>query len=214
MCEEAYRGNWSGRDSGEEVEEEPMGYVTAPRDRTMQAFAPATDRQLNFIESLLGARVYARRSRVRLRAALEAGTVTKQQASQTIEFLLQQPRQATAQREERSVANSAGTPDVPAGRYAIEHNGTLKFFKVDRPEAPSRWAGWTFLKVMASDEEHPIKNRQTRNEILELIAQDPQGATARYGHEIGRCGVCGRTLTDEDSRARGIGPVCAAARGW
>jgi hypothetical protein len=31
----------------------------------------------------------------------------------------------------------------------------------------------------------------------------------RYGMLIGKCGVCGRTLTDEESRANGIGPVCA-----
>jgi len=29
-----------------------------------------------------------------------------------------------------------------------------------------------------------------------------------YGTELGECGVCGRTLTDEKSRAYGIGPVC------
>jgi uncharacterized protein DUF6011 len=32
----------------------------------------------------------------------------------------------------------------------------------------------------------------------------------RYGQELGECGHCGRTLTDEASRAAGIGPVCAS----
>jgi len=26
--------------------------------------------------------------------------------------------------------------------------------------------------------------------------------------------MCGRSLTDEESRKRGIGPICAAARAW
>lgn len=33
-------------------------------------------------------------------------------------------------------------------------------------------------------------------------------ARERYGREIGRCGICNRTLTDEESRRIGIGPVC------
>jgi hypothetical protein len=32
---------------------------------------------------------------------------------------------------------------------------------------------------------------------------------AEYGHLYGVCARCGRPLTDEDSIARGIGPVCA-----
>ena len=30
----------------------------------------------------------------------------------------------------------------------------------------------------------------------------------------GSCGHCGRTLTNEESRARGIGPICAGKMGW
>jgi len=36
---------------------------------------------------------------------------------------------------------------------------------------------------------------------------------ARYGRLYGRCMVCGRTLTDEGSIERGIGPICAS-KGW
>lgn len=35
-----------------------------------------------------------------------------------------------------------------------------------------------------------------------------------YGALYGTCCVCGRTLTDENSIAAGIGPVCAGKRGW
>jgi hypothetical protein len=31
-----------------------------------------------------------------------------------------------------------------------------------------------------------------------------------YGQEIGSCGLCGRSLTDEASRARGLGSDCAS----
>jgi hypothetical protein len=103
----------------------------------------------------------------------------------------------------------AKLPEVPAGRYAIEMGGTLKFYQVDRP-TKGRWNGYVFLKVQASDDTYPIKNPATKAAILAEIAKDSYAALLRYGQEIGSCGHCGRTLTDEDSRARGIGPICAA----
>ena len=116
--------------------------------------------------------------------------------------------------EYRDAARKAPTPaiDVPAGRYAVEIGGVLGFFKVDRP-TEGRWAGYVFVKQMASDTEYPVRGTR-RGVVLDAIAADPQAASTRYGQEIGACGVCGRTLTDEDSRARGIGPICADKMGW
>ena len=42
-----------------------------------------------------------------------------------------------------------------------------------------------------------------------IIAAGAEDAMRRYGREIGECGHCGRTLTNDASRAAGIGPVCA-----
>ena len=118
--------------------------------------------------------------------------------------------------EYRDAARATKPPapaiDVPAGRYAVEINGKLGFFKVDRP-TEGRWAGYVFVKQMASDTEYPVRGFR-RGAVLDVIAVDPQAASLRYGQEIGACGVCGRTLTDEDSRARGIGPICADKMGW
>ena len=108
-------------------------------------------------------------------------------------------------------------PDVPAGRYALrDDNGktnNVRFYKVDCP-TEGRWAGWTFLSVQASDDLFPIKDRATKAHILRRIAEDPQAAMLLYGKEIGKCGHCGRTLTNDESRERGIGPVCAGRMGW
>jgi len=101
-------------------------------------------------------------------------------------------------------------PDVPAGRYAITgEDGVLRFYVVDRP-TEGRWAGYVFVSVQASDELHRVRDRAAREAILATIAIDPRDASIRYGKELGQCGVCGRTLTNEESRAAGIGPVCAA----
>src|SRR5882762_5721631 len=59
---------------------------------------------------------------------------------------------------------------VPDGRYAIDHsNGVVKFYVVNTP-TEGKWAGYTFVKVQASDEEWPVRNRQEREAILARIA--------------------------------------------
>lgn len=133
-----------------------------------------------------------------------ADTMNPAQASNMIDWLLSLPNVAGA---------ASPAVDVPAGRYAlVDGDGAVKFYILDRP-TEGRWAGYTFLNAQASEERHPIRNRATRDAILAEIAADPLEAMVRYGHELGRCGNCGRTLTDETSRAAGIGPDCAARLG-
>lgn len=95
------------------------------------------------------------------------------------------------------------------GHYAYTfNNGVTRFFKVNTP-TKGKWAGRTFLEIQASDDYYPVRDAAKRTATLAAIARDPEAASALYGQKIGRCGVCSRTLTDETSRARGIGPVCA-----
>ncbi|MEI9428683.1 DUF6011 domain-containing protein [Mesorhizobium sp. Cs1299R1N3] len=49
--------------------------------------------------------------------------------------------------------------------------------------------------------------------ILCEIAADPMESAVRYGRATGVCGCCGRELTDKDSVAAGIGPICATKWG-
>lgn len=134
-------------------------------------------------------------------AALEA--MKKVAATARISHLLSLPRLVAAPEEQPM-------PDVPAGRYAVGE--PARFYRVDRP-TEGRWAGYVFVKVQASDELHPVP-KHMRNSVLADIAKDPQAAMLRYGKEIGKCGHCGRTLTNDDSIQRGIGPICAARMNW
>lgn len=104
---------------------------------------------------------------------------------------------------------------VPAGRYAVTgEDGATKFYRVDRP-TEGKWKGYTFVEVQAGDELHNLRGRAARDGVLRKIAEaGVQAAMERYGREIGACGHCGRTLTNEDSRERGIGPICAGKMGW
>lgn len=44
--------------------------------------------------------------------------------------------------------------------------------------------------------------------IYDLLTSMPDYYRAEYGKFTGRCGCCGRTLTDPDSKLCGIGPEC------
>lgn len=99
---------------------------------------------------------------------------------------------------------TAPVAEVADGRYAIEEDGVLKFFKVKNGRRP----GFVFLDIQASDDWHAIRDLTRIRKIVALIAQDAEAALCRYGQELGRCGDCDRTLTDELSRSIGRGPIC------
>jgi hypothetical protein len=179
----------------------------------------ATERQVNYLNTL-----YRERGE-RARTGL-----TKREASAEIARLLGQPKVADP-------APATDMPDVPAGRYAVwtnewhaevDGNGntvnadistgymthSIKFYVVDRP-LEGRWAGRTFVSVQASDEKHPVRNARDRVRVLDaIVAAGIKESMLLYGKEIGKCGHCGRTLTNDESRAAGIGPVCAGKMDW
>jgi len=47
-----------------------------------------------------------------------------------------------------------------------------------------------------------------------IIRTGPKDALLRFGQELGHCGHCGRELTNDESRAFGIGPTCRSHKGW
>lgn len=133
--------------------------------------------------------------------------LTKAGASAMIDAMLDLPK------FEADAATPAVTdfPEVPAGRYAIRTNdgahNDIAFYKVDRP-TEGKWAGRVFVKLMQSDEEIALNHAAQRGVLARIAEVGPEAASALYGQEIGKCGVCGRTLTNDDSRAVGIGPKC------
>lgn len=187
-----------------------VGFVAAPHDASRyRNLYPATDKQLALVRKLMNERVISEDLRIDVLFELEQPDGPgKSAVSSLIEDLLAAPKPVG------SVNHSiAKNPDVPAGRYAVtDRMGVLRFVRVDRP-TEGRWKGMTFVKLQVSDDFVPMHKDQ-RDKVLALIAADPEAASKRYGHEIGSCGICGRTLTDAVSISNGIGPVCAAKVGW
>lgn len=95
-------------------------------------------------------------------------------------------------------------------RFALYNypNERWHFFQVDKPQQ-GRWQGYTFLKEQCGDNLRSIKDRTMREQVLKHFDADRETLLANYGKLSQRCGLCGMTLTDPDSRTRGIGPVCA-----
>ncbi|MBP8176287.1 MAG: hypothetical protein KAX77_00860 [Xanthomonadales bacterium] len=50
-------------------------------------------------------------------------------------------------------------------------------------------------------------------EVVRLI-DDPKAAIEAYGMRTGQCAICGLELTNGESIARGIGPICAEKWGF
>lgn len=98
---------------------------------------------------------------------------------------------------------------VTAGRYAVILQGDdhIRFYKIDKPE-DGRWRGFTFIKQQVSDEFYRVKGVDRELKVLDAIMEDPETAMIMYGMKLGVCGVCGKTLTNPDSIANGIGPIC------
>ncbi len=175
-----------------------------------------TSKQMGYIKFLSKTRAMPSDVRDRLEDKVQNG-MDNVQASRTIDWLLRQPTFDQIHQPELIPSKPAPTqeamPDVHEGRYAIDHEGTVKFYRVDRP-TDGKWAGRVFVSVQASDDFHSIRSWESRVEILKVIAADPKEAMLRYGKLIGKCGHCGRTLTNEESRKYGIGPICREGIGW
>lgn len=184
-----------------------MTMTTAPRDRTMQEVArsqrPATPGQRSYIEALLAERNTSGTKYEGWQPDWSKATLPL--ASQVIHYLSSLPRKSSSGSRWGSIpVGGAGY-----GYYALEVEGETRFYRVERPSKGAH-AGKTFVKAQASDALYPVPNF---GEVLSAIAADPEAAGLRYAAEIGKCSRCNRTLTDAESRARGLGPDCAA-RGW
>ena len=130
----------------------------------------------------------------------------KKAASALIDVMLSLPYSAKP-----AVTDEEKFESIPDGRYAIDNasgKGDTVFYKVWTRRNGSRG-----VDLQVSDDFIQIRSADVEG-ILKRIEKDVEGALARYGKEIGACGICGRTLTNDDSRARGIGPICADKAGF
>lgn len=160
----------------------------------------ATQKQLDFLKGL--------RAERGLEEAQPSADWTKKAASEEIHRLLKTPKSVAPAQVKASTERSG---DIPEGYYATKsasgHND-LDFWKVDKP-TEGRWKGYTFVKRVIGGRASVNVRKHEKTEVLRAIREaGPEQAMQLFGQTLGKCGKCGRHLTDEQSRALGIGPVC------
>lgn len=127
-------------------------------------------------------------------------TTTFAEASGLIAELIKMPR---VSRKKRNMELHG----LPEGRYAVPTEpgaeNKLAFYNVTERGV--------FIQLGSALHAIPEAVEQA---VIAKILLDPAEAARTYGREIGRCGVCGLKLTNDVSRAYGIGPVCRKNTGW
>jgi len=117
---------------------------------------------------------------------------------------------ALAHQQAEQVFGAVGTNVLNgnAVRFAVPgDDGALRFYIL---KAGKR--RFFMVQIVGGHAPQPVTVERHRQVLADLCFIGDEGiraAVVRYGKEIGECGICGRTLTDEESRAAGIGPVCA-----
>lgn len=112
-----------------------------------------------------------------------------------------------------------------ADREGIKWLGLrLDGFKFSDAPATGTWAASIFIKDTVNGQKlgriirgklfcNPGVPEGTEARIAAAIANPAEAAKA-HGQRTGECSVCGRELTNKDSRALGIGPICAERFGF
>lgn len=152
----------------------------------------ASTSQINYITSL-ATDVFAGQPDMLMRYIADAAGLSNAQVSERLGFLkgLKSAKVAT---------KLAATPVkvVPAGWYLV--NGAEYQVKISKKtQAPYLISkDGTYLGALKGD----------APAILSAIEADPIGLAKEYGKATGTCGICSKTLTNPDSIAAGIGPIC------
>jgi len=117
-----------------------------------------------------------------------------------------------ADRRAEMTALDAMAAALPLGRYALPRRAeagagqSVYFFQVEPFRGGQRIVMLT--GGVGAFQRHPMSLPYQRR-ALEQIARDPRAAAVRFGHETSTCARCGSPLTNDKSRARGLGPDCA-----
>ena len=92
------------------------------------------------------------------------------------------------------------------GYYALRTPGSvdeIHYYRITRSKK-----GYVKVQEQASDTLWPVDNYRRAQAVVKAIQEDVEAARNLYADTLERCYACGRTLTDELSRALRIGPDC------
>jgi len=179
----------------------------------------ATPKQVNFINTLLTERVAPEALR---NALSNVAALSSREASHAITALLAAPKAPKAPIA-RPVEDDlhAALHAVPKACYAISETAANTVLQDTQVE------GLLFIRTKEYRETRYVRrlhgapgdfatsklSRRDSIAILRLIATDSLHYAQEFGKHFTVCGKCGAPLTDEESRALNMGPVCRKAWG-
>jgi hypothetical protein len=177
-----------------------MAYYTryTPRATSASQAAPASEPQLNFITSLLRDRQVDELHRITVEGEVARG-ITKSRASDIIgdlKALPWVPKQGAA-------APSSSSEAAAEGVYELD--GTFYAVRTSRNDKTRRYAYKAIITDTAVDFEF-AKGAVYRLADARVLTVDEVEALSL---QFSRCFLCGIKLKAKDSKARGVGPVCA-----
>ena len=150
---------------------------------------------------------------------LEGKPVSAQECSLLIDDLRAAPR-----KDVKSVGKPVNAPEAQAeaangptlrdlcegladkGYYALRTPGSsdeIHYYRITRSKK-----GYVKVQEQASDTLYPMDYRRALAVVKAIIESGEEAARHLYADTLERCYACGRTLTDETSRALRIGPDC------
>lgn len=167
--------------------------------------APATDRQKEFVRTLLAERQGNEKIdsiRTALNVARENNVLNAEIVSNAITLLLAIPVNSTK---------------IPDGKYALPaEDGHFVFYQVDSP-TEGKWAGYTFVSQLigsVGDWNEQRLSRSVSDSVKARIAANVEEAARMFGIKAKACSYCSSPLSNIQSRAAGYGETCAHNHGF
>lgn len=175
-----------------------------------------TERQKSFITSL----VEEREVPSDISETLNAGEVSKREASRIIDVLLSAPRVAPVFRERHPLVERLEA--LPLSKYAIPMreiapvlsenavHGDYLFVEI------RKYMERTYLRRLSGAPGDFMRSRMSNQDsfaVCDVLDQNPLEYIQTFGRVYTCCGKCGAPLTDDKSRARLLGPDCARQLG-
>lgn len=148
-----------------------------------------------------------------------------------------------AAREAQQAAAEANAPEIEGAAlhkiekaFATAIDNLVRFPKlrldtfVFSPAQRGKWAGSIYVKhATETDRDGELRylGRITEGKFVKTYgcteeeaerivaaATDPEASAKAYGQRMGKCSICGRDLTNEESISYAMGPVCREKFGW
>lgn len=175
-----------------------FGFAVAMRD-ALAKYGALTERQLETVVRLTAQD--AERDAARKAEAEARTTAAPAITVEAIEVAMSNAREAGIKRPRLRLADFVFSPAPASGKNA----GAL-YVKTNGGDYLGKVQGGKFVRAFGVAEE-------VAAEVV-AVAADPKQAAVAYGKKYGSCACCGRELSNPESIALGIGPICAGKYGW